>query len=97
MNIEQKMKVWEERSNDEFGKLVKSVIELTNDYFTPYEDTNGIIITNPIQYYYTMYALDGNRKYVLNAINGILYNYDITGNDKGVDSLIRQLTKIINV
>ena len=32
-NLEQEMKVWEERSNDEFGTLLKSIIELTNDYF----------------------------------------------------------------
>ena len=34
MNVEEEMKIWEERSNDEFGSLLKSVIKLTNGYFT---------------------------------------------------------------
>lgn len=95
MNIEQEMKIWEERSNDDFGKLLKSVIKLTNDYFSGDIDEDGLFIKNPIQYYSTMYSVDGNRKYVLNAIRGILYNYDIIGNDKGVDSLIKQLQELI--
>ena len=94
MNIEQEMKIWEERSNDEFGNLLKSVIKLTNDYFS--SDIDGDeIFKNPIQHYSTLYAVDGNRKYILNSIKGILYNYDIIGNDKGVDSLIKQLYELI--
>ena len=95
MNIEQEIKIWEERSNDEFGTLLKSVIKLTNEYFSSDIDEDGIFVKNPIQYYSTLYAVDGNRKYVLNAIRGILYNYDIIGNDKGVDSLIKQLYELL--
>ena len=95
MNIEEDMKIWEERSNDEFGSLLKSVIKLTNEYFTSDIDEDGMTVKNPIQYYSTLYTFDGNRKYVLNAIRGILYNYDILGNDKEVDSLIKQLNEII--
>ena len=95
MNIDAEMKLWEERSNDEFGKLLKSIIELTNDYFAPDVDEDGMFMKNPLEYYATLYSVDGNRKYVFNAVNGILYNYDITGNDKSVESLLMDLRKLI--
>ena len=49
MNIEEEMKIWEERSNDEFGSLLKSVIKLTNEYFSSDIDEDGMTVKNPIQ------------------------------------------------
>ena len=95
MNIEEEMKIWKERSNDDLGSLLKSVIKLTNEYFSSDIDEDGIPVKNPIQYYSTLYTVSGNRKYVLNTIREILYDYDILGNNKEVDSLIKQLNKII--
>ena len=42
MTIEEEMKIWEDRSNDEFGKILKALKELTKDYFVAEEDEFGI-------------------------------------------------------
>ena len=94
MNLDEKMKLWEERSNDEFGKILKEIKELTKDYFCAEEDEDGNYST-PISNYIVAYSLDGNRKYTASVIKNILENWDILGNDKGVDSLVKELESLI--
>ena len=95
MNIDEEMKIWEERSNDEFGKILKAIKELTKDYFYSEEDENGIKFT-PISNYIAEYSLDGNRKVTYARIHNILENWDILGNNEGVDSLVKELNEIAN-
>ena len=94
MNLDEKMKLWEERANDEFGKILQSIKELTKDYFYAEEDEYGNYVT-PISNYITAYALDGNRKYTVSSIKNILENWDILGNDEGIDSLVKDLENLI--
>lgn len=95
MDIEQEMKLWEERSKDEFGMTIKEIIENTNKFFAPELDEDGILTKNPIEHYAAMYAIDGHRKYIANSIKGILYNYDILGNYKNIKLLVEKLEKLI--
>lgn len=93
MNIEEEMKLWEDRSNDEFGTILKSIRELTKDYLYSWEEMG--IEYNILSEYITGYALDGNREYTAKSIRNILYNYDILNNDKAVKSLVNDLFKLI--
>ena len=93
MNIEQEMKLWEERSNDKFGQILKNIKELTNDYFVAEEDEYGMIST-PIDDYIAAYAVYGNRKRTAHSIHGILYNYDILGNYPEIENMVNELLKL---
>ena len=93
MNIEEEMKLWEDRSNDEFGTILKSIREVTKDYLYSWEEMG--IEYNILSEYITGYALDGNREYTAKSIRNILYNYDILNNDKAVKSLVNDLFKLI--
>ena len=93
MNIEEEMKLWEDRSNDEFGTILKSIRELTKDYLYSWEEMG--IEYNILSEYITGYAIDGNREYTAKSIRNILYNYDILNNDKAVKSLVNDLFKLI--
>jgi len=94
MNIDNEMKIWEERSNDDFGKILQAIKEATKDYFFVEEDEYGNYVT-PISDYIVEYSLDGNRKYTASVIKNILENWDILGNDEGVDSLMVELENLI--
>lgn len=94
MTLDEKMKLWEERSNDEFGKILQAIKEATKDYFCADEDEYGNYST-PISNYIVAYSLDGDRKYTAKEIKYTLENYDILGNDEGVDSLIKDLENLI--
>lgn len=94
MNLDEEMKLWEERANDEFGQILKKIAKATKDYLYSWEEMG--IEYNVLSEYITAYALDGNRKYTAVAIYNILYNYDILGNHKNVKKLVNQLTKLAN-
>ena len=98
MTLDEEMKLWEIRDNDEFGKTLRAIRELTNDYFYIERDEFGMEST-PISYYLAIYALDGEkvRKSIAKSIYDILYNYDIIGNDEGVSSLVNELKRIANL
>ena len=83
MNLNEEMKLWEERANDEFGQILKKIAKADIEY-------------NVLSEYITGYALDGNRKYTAKCIYNILYNYDILGNHKNVKKLVDKLTKLAN-
>ena len=94
MNLDEEMKLWEERANDEFGQILKKIANATKDYLYSWEEMG--IEYNALSEYITGYALDGNRKYTSKAIYNVLYNYDILGNHKNVKKLVDQLTKLAN-
>ena len=98
MNLDEEMKLWEIRDNDEFGKTLRAIRELTNDYFCIEKDEFGIEST-PISHYCAIYSLDGEkaRKSIAESVHDILYDYDILGNDEGVNSLVNELNRIANL
>ena len=92
MNIEEEMKLWEERANDEFGTILKQIKEATKDYLYSWSDMG--IEYNVLSEYITGYALDGNREYVAKSIKNILTDYDILGNYRNVKKLVNKLFKM---
>lgn len=94
MTIDEEMKLWEERSNDEFGKILKALKELTKDYFVAEEDEFGIN-NMPLDVYIAQYSVFGRRKPIVLNICDLLENYDILGNDEGVDNLVKELKNLI--
>lgn len=90
MTLDEEMKIWEERSNDEFGKVLHAIKELTKDYFVAEEDEFGINST-PLDVYIAQYSVFGRRKSIALNIRNLLENYDILGNDEGVDNLVKEL------
>ena len=76
MTLEEEMKLWEERENDEVGKLINLAYNETKDIIYSYTDKFGIE-HNPIKSVLAMYELDGNAKYSIRELKNILYNYDI--------------------
>ena len=97
MTLDEEMKLWEIRDNDKFGKTLRAIRELTNDYFCIEKDEFGMEST-PISHYSAIYALDGEkvRKSIAKSVHNILYNYDILGNDEGVENLVNELIEIAN-
>ena len=95
MNIDAEMKLWEDRLNDEFGTLLKSIIKHTDDYFVSELGEDGFG-TTPIEQYSAVYALDGEkvRLNIATSVYNILYNYDILDNDLTVKNLVNKLMKI---
>jgi len=90
MTLDEEMKLWEERSNDEFGKVLHAIKELTKDYFVAEEDEFGIN-SIPLDIYIAQYSVFGRRKSIALNIRDLLENYDILGNDEGVDNLVKEL------
>ena len=76
MTLEEEMKLWEERENDEVGKLINLVYNETKDIIYSYTDEFGIE-HNPIKSVLAMYELDGNAKCSIRELKNILHNYDI--------------------
>lgn len=93
MSLDEEMMIWEERSNDEFGKLLKDIKEHVKDYFVVEEDEYGLPST-PLDTYITYYSVYGHRKSVASNVINLLKNYDILGNDEDVDNLVKELKEI---
>ena len=94
MTLDEEMKLWETRANDEFGQILKKIHKATKNYLYSWEEMG--IEYNPLSEYITGYSLDGNRKYTAKAIYNILYNYDILGNHKNIKKLVNELINIAN-
>ena len=92
MTLDEEMKLWETRANDEFGQILTKIDEATKDYL--YSWTEMGIEHNPLSEYITAYSLDGNRKYTATHIKAILEDYDIIPNHKNVQELIDELFKL---
>lgn len=94
MNLDEEMKLWEERANDEFGQILKKIAKATKDYLYSWKEMG--IEYNVLSEYIIGYALDGNRKYTAKAIYNILYNYDILNNHKNVKKLVKEMEQLVN-
>lgn len=93
MTLDEEMKLWEERANDDFGKILKKIKNATKDLLYSWEEMG--IEMNPLSEYITGYSLDGNRKYTAKCIKNILENYDILGNHRNVKKLVNNLFELI--
>ena len=94
MTLDEEMKLWDERANDEFGKILEKIKKATQDYLYSWEEMG--IEYNILSEYITGYALDGNRKYTAKAIYNILENYDILENHRNVKRLVNEMNKLAN-
>lgn len=94
MTIEQQMQIWENRSKDEFGTILKKIEKASMNYFGCDEDEYGIRST-PLSYPITAYSLDGNRKYTAKVITTTLDEWDIL-EDMKVKSLVKRMNEIAN-
>lgn len=92
MNIEDEMLLWETRSNDEFGQVLKKIRKATIDYLPSWEYMG--IEYNMLSEYITGYSLDGDRKYTASSIHNVLYNYDILSNHKNIKKLVETLFEL---
>lgn len=95
MTIDEEMKLWETRANDEFGQILKKIQKASKNYLYSWNDM-GIeynILSEPI----TSYALDGNREFTAKQVYRILYNYDIIGNHRNIKKLAKEMLKIANI
>ena len=95
MTLDEEMKLWETRANDEFGEILKKIQKATKDYLYSWEEMG--IEYNVLSEYITGYALDGNRKYTAKAIYNVLYNYDIIGNHKNIKKLVNEMKKLADI
>ena len=95
MNLDEEMKLWEERANDEFGHILKKIAKATKDYLYSWKEMG--IEYNVLSEYITGYALDGNREYTAKAIYNILYNYDILSNHRNIKKLVKEMEQIANI
>lgn len=93
MTLEEEMKLWKERENDEFGTILNKIKKSTKDYLCSWEEMG--IEYNAISEYITAYSLDGNRKYVATRIKEVLENYDILGNHRNVKKLVNKLFTLV--
>ena len=92
MTLDEEMKLWEERSNDEFGQILKKIKKATKDYL--YSWTEMGIEYNALSEYITGYSLYDNRKYTAKAIYNILDMYDILGNQNKIKKLADEMMKL---
>ena len=92
-NIDMEMKLWEDRLNDNFGKILQKIKKLTNDIFYHEEDEFGISST-PISHEISIYCLDGNKKVTANRVESILENYDILENYSNIKKLVNKLKSL---
>ena len=95
MTLDEEMKLWEERANDEFGQILTKIKKATKDYL--YSWTEIGIESNALSEYITGYSLDCNRKYTAKAIYNVLYNYDILGNHRNIKKLVNEMMKLADI
>lgn len=94
MTIEQEMQLWETRSKDEFGKLIKKLDKATKEHFCPEKDEFGFE-TTPINKLMPSYALDGDRQEIYNKAYRICENYDLL-QFSNISIILKQLAKLLN-
>ena len=88
--LDEEMEIWDARANDEFGQTIKEINEKAFAEYFNEEDEYGIV-TTPISWKITSYALDGNRKYTSKAILSILEDYDVL---EDVKELVEKMIKL---
>lgn len=95
MTLDEEMKLWETRANDEFGQILKKIQKASKNYLYSWNEMG--IEYNALSEYITGYALDGNREFTAKQVYRILYNYDILGNHRNVNKLAKEMLKIANI
>ena len=90
LTIDEEMKVWEERANDEFGQTLKEINEKAFGEWFNEDDENGTIST-PISHYITAYALDGDRKYTARVVLSVIEEYDMMEDINGLADKLNKL------
>ena len=76
MTLEQEMKLWQTRSNDDFGKYLDKVDKMYREYIGEDESEYGFT-TTPISHLKSIYALDGDAKSVYKKVQAIIEDYDL--------------------
>lgn len=92
-SIEKEIKIWKERANDEFGKILTKISELTKDILPTYENEIGIE-SSPISIPIANYSIVGDRKRTYSEIYNVLDDYDIIGNYPNVKRLMIKLNSL---
>lgn len=92
MTLDEEMKLWEERANDEFGTILNQIKEATKDYLYSWEEFG--IEYNSISEYITAYSLDGDRRWTATHIKAVLEDYDIIPNHRNVKIMVNKLFKL---
>ena len=95
MTLEEEMKLWEERENDEVGKLINFAYNETKDILYSYKDEFGIE-HNPINSVLDVYVIDGNAKCSIRNLKNVLFFYDICNfNDIEYSNNVELAKKIV--
>lgn len=90
LTIDEEMKVWEERANDEFGQTLNEINKKAFGEWFNEDDENGTIST-PISHYITAYALDGDRKYTARMVLSVIEEYDMMEDINGLADKLNKL------
>lgn len=83
MTLDEEMKIWEARMNDQFGKTLSSIVKTEKNKFG--------LCSNLLDECKSVYALDGNRSFIVKKIKHILTEYDMIDDFK---SSVRKLEKL---
>jgi len=92
MTLDEEMKLWEERANDEFGQILTKIKKATKDYLYSWNEMG--IEYNELSEPITAYALDGNRFYTATRVKNILSEIDLLGNHRNIKKLVDELFKL---
>ena len=89
MTIDEEMELWEKRSNDEFGTILKAICTEASEIV--------LDIKEPLSTCLALYALDGNRKSIANRVCNLLEAYDIIGDNEyiGIETALIELKTLI--
>lgn len=86
--LDEEMELWEARSNDEFGTVLKELKQAVAEYFT--QDNEFGFKSTPISWEVAGYSLEGNRKSSARVISRIIENYDLL-DDEHIKVLVEKM------
>ena len=90
------LQLWENRANDSFGTLVNHVYDVTKEVLDCYSYTDELGINySIIKNILISYELDGNVRFYLNELKGVLTEYDICNFEEPSESNYTKLAEEI--
>ena len=92
-DLDKEMAIWQERSNSEFGKIIKQLDDIMKEMFSE-EGEYGWEVS-PISNIVTEYSLDGNKKVTAKSIYRVLENYDML-QEPEVNNLVKRMFNLVN-
>ena len=93
--LDDEMAMWEQRSNDEFGQVIKQIENYFKEYVGETQSEYEGIKETPITWVVASYGLDGNKRSVANKIYNTVVDYDLYGNgDSEFDALVDKMTQL---